>query len=557
MHAALKSQNCARVCQLLELEAQLCSGGSDNCFTLILMFWKHPFLHAALNLHPSAVNCRGPRGNTLLMLCDDRQKMQTLLEFGPDVNAKNEAGDNLLHHAVKQRFVKTFDNMLKVGHRMLGKGHHVASYELPVIKALEPLLYHCEELFEVIGKCGVDINELDKNGKTAIQLVLRLFKCGYIYTQFHMPSRHSKDLEHNSLLCELSNQLVTYALNGLLYFNATLPPPDAAGRTPLLLAVQSPWSLNCLKLLLQQGVEVNVKDKKGYNAIYYLLKSFSEHCNSGCSSSFTHKAVDVDEMTSLLLDCGLEMQGIDIIIKDIEEREFLAVVFLMSLKDSTLNQRNFPQKAEIKNDPRYFSFLNVLLNLNEGYPYRYKYEKSDYAVIQNEIATGLKLNQIYVTDQGRWEKKLQVPDALSTMLIAMHAVISEEIEPLVSGEFEEHYSTVECILRLLLRFWPNPPLSLTLACDFSPDDEEAEVFVMRRLLNTLFDVGGPLPLGSELFVSTKKKLKSAGRKNPIFAEGILKEFEEFHGTMKSPVCNTSAALSFDPASVWRRQTRPG
>ncbi|KAF4527796.1 hypothetical protein B566_EDAN016381 [Ephemera danica] len=405
LHVALKSQDCGLVCQILESGVELCTTGPYNCFTHIVQNWKHPFLHAALKLQPSAVNCQGPRGNTLFMLCDTKEKMEIVLKFDPDVNAKNNFGDNVLHNATKKHLFKSFDTILNIAYQLISKSESIAINDNDVVQEIIDMLDVMKtfiELMKTIIKSGVDLDSLDSKGKTALQILLDCFKRGYVLTPLHAPSSYAnQNLMHDPFLCQLSNELVSIPLEKLIKAEATLPPPDKYGRTALMLLAQSPWNSGSIELLIEQGVDVTAEDKKGCNAIYHLLKSFTVHCGFGCTTCIAQISYTVDEVISMLLDNGCPIQGTDLMMRHslVDSEKVKTVLHLMALEDSKLNQREFPQKMNIKNDPRYISFLNLFLEYRDYIDHlgqRMCYFKTtDVALIEKEIASGLSTNQIF------------------------------------------------------------------------------------------------------------------------------------------------------------------
>ncbi|KAF4526637.1 hypothetical protein B566_EDAN015271 [Ephemera danica] len=498
MHDALQSKDCTQVCQLLEKGTSLCTEEQDNCFTHILKNWRwHPFIVTALQHEPSALNCRGPEGDSLLIMCDSVEEMKTLIQFGPDLDARNNAGDHNLHNAVRNRIIQAFHKIMAVTH-LLDFDDDIDSRQADFQGRFEviQILESSKMLLEMICKCGVESIPWIPVARQPYKLFWSISSAGT-------------------------------DSSSIIWIKPTLPPADDFGRTALMKAALSPWNVDNMKILIQLGEEVRAKDHNGYNTIFYLLSS----------------------MTAKLLDLGCELQGTDILIIFDDssfkvDSSYKVVVFLMALRDSELNLRTFPQKLLLKNDPRYLSFLNVLLQnrtfffgdeeVDEFDPEK-DWDESDISVISEEISAGIKTNQILEPFEGsieeqEWRKKLKVPGAIQILLLDMKNT-SRFIVDLEDPEVD-YVPVLAGILRLLLLFWPSPPLALILAIECDVTSEFIDVSLCRRLLEVLHDVGGPLPLGSTLFVAMEEKLERM-----------------------SPVCSTSVVLRSDPTSTRRRQTQ--
>ncbi|KAF4528131.1 hypothetical protein B566_EDAN016718, partial [Ephemera danica] len=101
---------------------------------------------------------------------------------------------------------------------------------------------------------------------------------------------------------------------------------------------------------------------------------------------------------------------------------------------------------------------------------------------------------------------------------------------------QEHYQVLEDIMKLLLPFWPHPPLALllfeepTLMWYIDQEAEfncEAQIMLLKRLIQFLYEVGGPLAPGSEIYCAVKKRLESNAETHPARGE-CLSLFNQLH-----------------------------
>ncbi|KAF4530279.1 hypothetical protein B566_EDAN017417 [Ephemera danica] len=369
--------DCATVCRLLRSGMKLCCLRMDSCISLIAKHCTSTFLNSALNLYPSAINWRGSRGATLLMMCKTPENFQTVLDHGADVKATNLDYENVLLYNVKYRPGQVKDIFYRV--------YRAWSQE----KDMENLEEKWKDLLRLILNSGVDLDAEDKEGQTAFQLLLKMFKPGYV---FHPD--HREKLSHNTLtlMCLHGSKIASSFLSVFLEAGVKLPPPDQHGRTPLMLAVQCPLNFENMRTMIERGVDINAVDLNGNNAIYHLLASVHEHiefAGNECEIDF----LVVDQMVSFLLDHGCHMQGTDFLMSEYKDDcvKFKIVNYLMALGGSTLKERDFSLKLEAKNDSINLSFLSLYLmaRVVDEFPL---FDLSDVAYIKQEIADGLDVN---------------------------------------------------------------------------------------------------------------------------------------------------------------------
>lgn len=544
LHRALKTRNCAKLYQILKSGTSFCSNDGRSClYYIIIQDWSLDFLNTALQLQPSAVNCRGPCGKTLPMLCYSVEQLQTLLLYQPDMNATNNEGDNILHHVVK--------------HRVPASVRYAASYFYKMYTARTRIMMGNRQdlifderlsfLKAVLGS-GVDINALDGNGKTALSIILESYKPGYICTQIHSKSHFNQTDYHNDLFCLTENTFVSKVVTMLLEAGATVPEADEYGRTALMLAIQSPYNEDTVKLLLERGADATATDQAGHNAMYYLLSSFAQHSiiESHLFHHCVYRCAAVDRLASLLLDSGCAMQGTDLVMFAPLGYGYLyrVVVYLMAQRSSTLYERDFPLKAACKNDPADLSFLSVFLELRSNNDITHSefqaFKWQDLDILKLEMANGL---DVLCGGYGRssprccsrpWKKKLDLPYSIQC---------TKELQCLCYGvhpgkdlPFElarEHFTTLEGIQRLLLPFWPSPPMALLIFCYPDADfTNVTSVALYKRLIDFLYQVGGPLSPGSDLLVAARKRLQTAAEDSPG-SQQILQHFNQMHAAIPS------------------------
>ncbi|KAF4530280.1 hypothetical protein B566_EDAN018099 [Ephemera danica] len=517
LHEALQMLDCATVCRLLRSGMKLCCLRMDSCISLIAKHCTSTFLNSALNLYPSAINWRGSRGATLLMMCKTPENFQTVLDHGADVKATNLDYENVLLYNVKYRPGQVKDIFYRVYRTWTPE------------KDMENLEEKWKDLLRLILNSGVDLDAEDKEGQTALQILLKMFKPGYVF----QPD-HSKMLSQNTLtlMCLHGSKIASSILSVFLEAGVKLPAPDQHGRTPLMLAVQCPLNFENMRTLIGRGVDINAVDVNVKNAIYHLLASVHEHiefAGNECEIDF----LVVDQMVSFLLDHGCHMQGTNLLMSKNKNNcvKFKIVNYLMALEESTLKERDFSQKLEAKNDSINLSFLSLYLmaRAKDEFPL---FDLSDVAYIKQEIADGLDVNcgdhhsevRYYSEEAMVWKKRLSLPFPL---LITMDCKLqfytenhvdnetnreeAEEVDRLIK-QFKETHQAVEDIQKLLLPFWPHPPLTLLLfdqtqCCDEEPN-QEIPILLRKRLIRFLYEVGGPLSPGSEIYHAVKERLES-------------------------------------------------
>ncbi|KAF4525169.1 hypothetical protein B566_EDAN014760 [Ephemera danica] len=229
LHEALSSKDCGTVCHLLDAGEKLCStDGIENCFILITKFYNSECLERELTSQPSAIHCRGPQGQTLLMYANQIYTLQTLFKFEPDVNACNDIGENVLIHLIREN-TRNYSSLNYMFHRMA-----------------EFILYK-----------GIDATTTDQLGKTAIEYVLEF----YIRMNSSDPPFPTDDI-----------------FKKLLTAGATMPGADSFGRTPAMYFARdsacTTYTFRFILYLLQQGVDPKARDCNRHNLMYFVIRSY-------------------------------------------------------------------------------------------------------------------------------------------------------------------------------------------------------------------------------------------------------------------------------------------
>ncbi|KAF4522682.1 hypothetical protein B566_EDAN010463 [Ephemera danica] len=443
LHEALSSLEFTTVCRLIRSGMKLCYLEEENCFALIVKHWTSLYLNSALKLCPSAVNCRGPNGDTLLMLCETPEKFQTVLDHEPNVNATNNDGENVLLYNIKHRLGQVVQNILK--HLYMAVPSEESVYDFMIFN-LQNVEDQIKEFFKLILNSGVDVEAEDNEGQSAFQLLLKMFKTGYV-----MKSRLVESIfinpTHKKTTFFYQNKILSSLVSILLEVGAKLPPPDEHGRTPLMLACKSTFNLENIRTLIVRGVDINAVDAGGKNAIFHVLKSivkYVKHPRWGIS---------------------------------LDEKPKVGKRRLCSLPSPAL--------------------LYTL------------YFKLRYPLYQRGVSD----------------------------------------EDSLINDLQGKYQAIEDIQKLLLAFWQLPPLALLLFDDRHHfcDVSVVGILLRKRLMQFLYEVGGPLSPGSKICHAVQKSLVTTKRGSACdqecpFREELLPLFDQLHSEVPSLLHLSRTAL---------------
>ncbi|KAF4525170.1 hypothetical protein B566_EDAN014761 [Ephemera danica] len=502
LHEALSSEDCGTVCHLLDAGEKLCStDGIENCFILITKFYNSGCLERVLTSQPSAIHCRGPQGQTLLMYAKDMDFMRTLFKFKPDVNACDDIGENALIHLIRE-------------------------CKCNYSKETAPLsMYLC--MIENVLFRGINININAKNtiGKTAIEYFLELLD----------------DLK--SAVCSyVTPERIVELFEELLNAGATLPPTDALGRTsPMQFARKAylPNFFTSIVDLLRQGADPKARDKNGHNLMYHVILSYQEN-NTDVIYNVTNprrnrkeceaNAQQMSEQCVTLLLYGCELGGLDINFDELQSpysRPRYGYVLLFKKKQ--------------------FNMLSLMLRF---VPFsRFFRELPVLKLTLTKNKTSLSELTCYFLDYLKWpidNETFEMVDATVTHLLASGVNVMDQGIDRLSLEYVVNIKKkkvlkayhIACkILISLLRFWTYPPLMLLLfkICfsDFEHESSESEEFCVLTMLKFLTRVGGRLPPGSLHFKRLKKYMEIRASTNTRDLKAPSQLFNKLHEEIPS------------------------
>ncbi|KAF4527073.1 hypothetical protein B566_EDAN015692, partial [Ephemera danica] len=489
LHEALISKDCGTVCHLLEAGEKLCStDGLENCFVLITKFFNFKCLEHVLTSQPSAIHCRGPRGQTLLMYAKHMNMMETLFQFEPDVNACNDRGENVLMH------------LIQLGGTYINSNNAL-------------LFYKCMLMARCVLDRGININATiatDTSGKTAMEHLLDML--GELSKNTYIDTRQVAEL-----------------FEELLKAGATVTPRDEHGRTfamQIARKVYIPQLFKYIIDLLEQGVDPKARDNDGKNLMFYVLSSHQKiHSETrfpwfdvNWDVHYGDFAQRISEQCLTLLHYGCELGGLDIIFD----------VFRHHPRHNVYGFRLF---ATV-----HFNVLSLVLRFRPFSDFCRKLPELNLCLStpMESVETSVSELTCYFMNNLKWpmdDETFEMVDATVAHLLASGVnVMQHVIHNSWRGNHEDQWLAnlksmnikkkdvmkayhISCkILISLLRFWAYPPLALLLfkirsfkfECDF-PKSEEICVLTMLKFLTR---VGGRLPPGSQLFKCLKQYLET-------------------------------------------------
>ncbi|KAF4525845.1 hypothetical protein B566_EDAN011550 [Ephemera danica] len=204
----VENVDCYTVGLLLKARHKLCcNNGIENCVILITKFYSNECVERVLADQPSAIHCRGPEGETLLMYAKDINVLNTLFKYKPDVNVSDDNRENVLFHFIHQR-----------NHKF-----KIFAWDCMFFEMIRCVLRH-----------GLDVNATDGQDKSAIEYLL------------------TKDSDQYFQL-----------INILLAAGAIIPPRDSTGRTPVMQLASKAYHeeyFNIIERLLNQGADPKARD---------------------------------------------------------------------------------------------------------------------------------------------------------------------------------------------------------------------------------------------------------------------------------------------------------
>ncbi|KAI5839390.1 ankyrin repeat-containing domain protein [Morchella snyderi] len=256
MHYAAMSGNCQdAVSVLVEWGLSIDARDEDQ---------KTPLHHAALNEQilahrivellvekGASVGLRDSDGFTPLRYLVDRcleyttpHKVRTLIQAGADVNTVDDGGVSLLHLATQQCDEEMLALLLDAGADIHARD---SSQRTPLHYSTHEINYTCEEKLRLLVKRGAHINAKDINGSTPLQYLLD--------RHYFMSPPHHAIQTMISLGADIN--VVSHHLQ----------------RSPLHLAAEG-GSVQLLALLLDAGVDINVRESSQKTPLHYAVLAF-------------------------------------------------------------------------------------------------------------------------------------------------------------------------------------------------------------------------------------------------------------------------------------------
>ena len=350
--------------------------------TLLHHFVNSPEHVEALIQVGAAVDATDKHGRTPLCLAENTDSIKLLARSGADVNAKDSAGQTLLH-----RFVNSPEHveaLIQVGAAVDATDEHGrtplhlaenldsirlladtgAKLNAPDDQGLSPLhlAANSPERVEALIRAGADVNTAAPSGKTplhittsarTVQLLLRAGaaidaadKLGNTPLMAHAAMDDPDDVAAATALLDADADTTLLNKRGDSALKIALKNPkhrhliielfeqrhvtdivldphirDAQGRTALMLSVMEKQPhIPTIQKLLARGADVNALDRRGYSALMHLLVTS-----------------DDPELLSLLLDAGAR---IDLLGRDRKSPLLLAREFHRDASVKLLTEYN-------------------------------------------------------------------------------------------------------------------------------------------------------------------------------------------------------------------------
>ncbi|KAF4519327.1 hypothetical protein B566_EDAN010032 [Ephemera danica] len=511
LHRAIEKHDCRTIRQFLEDGIKPCTTGPINCF--ILAFKLKFILRKFLAIEPSGINCQDSRGYTMLMLSEDNMEYFNLLcKYKPDINILNNDGDNIFFH------------LLKSSHQFM--------------------FWQLGQLLEL----GLDVNSVSSKGETAMVVAIRE---GVHY----------------------------FTIKKLLEAGATLPPPFKDGESIVTHPIQKNRSnlrskVEFLETLMKHKIDVNAKDIDGRNVMYYIIQ---EQCKllSNMREEINRSWLNyLERILIMLLKKNCEVQGLFLIFergnlcigplnysyrekleiigacaRNIPGIKFLEQLVHRGLYNWTANLTTHRQLFPGTSDPMspltaYLSRLYTPSRLKTDF--KQILETCKYFISIGVDATHRSLDRnfrfdasscvrVYGTHFSNLAEELTYPDAL--YFVAQIGAIDISTCDLN----EKDVMNFEELLRILVRFWPYPPLFLLLLRVGLevwnhrplphdpirlPHRASKDMTLITRLL---IKIGGAVPMGTRFYKSLKTLLCQVAEDNHQQWPQIFDSFVKLDG----------------------------
>ena len=274
------------------------------------------------------VNAQGPEGENLIhFLIDNNGKkfIRELIDYGVDVNVKNEKQESPLLHAFRIRFKFEIDEII---HLLVENGANVNDRNADGETSL-----HCNTLYwdsrklvnlllenggnvniknndnqtplhcaiahgahvndiESLLENNADVNAQDKDDETPLHYVFKLSDC-FTFNPYHCrfcKKSESFDIvnllikyganvnvknlsQETALLCALRNETSSTIVKYLISKDSNLNARNADNETVLHLICDYPDNLELGKIFLERGIDVNARDSENVTPLLKALYS--------------------------------------------------------------------------------------------------------------------------------------------------------------------------------------------------------------------------------------------------------------------------------------------
>ena len=204
------------------------------------------------------VNAINEYGHTPLYFSRSRAVVQTLIDNGTDLDRKQEYTQIPLVYAIDEYSKNPlfYAANKEVAQALIDNGVEVNAVDR---NGMTPLFYAAnKEVAQVLIDNGADVNAVDRNGMTPISMPMRE---GYRYTD--LDSKYDYDYS------TIKRDLIEVPIDNGAELN---PPAQDRHKTFLIDAVLSQYKTDfeLIQLLLDNGADVNARDKAGRTALFYV-----------------------------------------------------------------------------------------------------------------------------------------------------------------------------------------------------------------------------------------------------------------------------------------------
>ncbi|XP_023311281.1 uncharacterized protein LOC111691956 [Anoplophora glabripennis] len=269
---------------------------SENGETLIFAATRGRQLHIIEYLVEKGanINSKNDRGRTALHLVSEKgcdvSTAKLLIELGIDINIKDHSGIAALHLAASGEALDTLKLLVQSGADLNNKDYFGDT-------ALSEAVYSCNlSCVQFLVENGADVSFTDRIGNSAIHLAARRRRLDIVKVfvengmDIGIRNNDGQTVLH-AIACDADEDMIRFLVERGLDVNAT----DDRGRTMLHVAIErfsvniNPilyrdvsnifeeyslqlsdiyWPLSHFKLVVDQGADVNLKDKEGRTVLH-------------------------------------------------------------------------------------------------------------------------------------------------------------------------------------------------------------------------------------------------------------------------------------------------